>query len=62
MLIILLIRAAIWLTFILLIAEGIAAIIWATRFSQNYVRKHRELEVRVEALERRLSLPLEDHP
>jgi hypothetical protein len=61
MTIIVLVRLAIWLTFLLLVVEGIAAIVWATRFSKNYVLKHRELEVRVEGLERRMRLP-EEHP
>lgn len=49
-----LVRIAIWLTFFALIAGEIAAIIWARRFSTNYVRKHRALEAQVAALERRL--------
>lgn len=56
MLITILIRAVIWLTFFLLIAEGVAAIVLARWALANYVRKHRELEVRVEAIERRLTL------
>ena len=53
---IILVRIAIWLTFFLLIVEGVVAIFfvrWATRL---YVRKHRELEVRVEVTERRLGI------
>lgn len=48
------VRIAIWLTFFALIAGEVTAIIWARRFSANYVRKHRALEVQVNALERRL--------
>lgn len=56
MLIVILVRVAIWLTFLLLTAEGIAAIVWARRFSRNYVIRHKELEVRIDSLERRMQL------
>lgn len=56
MLVTLLIRIAVWLTFLLLIAGEIAAIVMARRFVHTYVRKHRALEVRVESIERRLQI------
>ena len=52
---IILLRIVIWLTFFLLIAEGIIAIIVTRWFYALYVRKHIELEARVMALERRLA-------
>jgi hypothetical protein len=48
---ILIIRVISFLTFILLTAEGVAAIIIGRRFYALYVRKHLELEDRVKALE-----------
>lgn len=53
MLILLIIRWVIFLTFILLVAEGIAAIIMSRYFYKLYIRKHLELESRVAALERK---------
>jgi hypothetical protein len=55
MLIIIIIRVIIFVTFLLLVGEGIAAIIWATRFAARYERRHKELEVRIDVLERRES-------
>lgn len=52
--VIILVRIVIWLTFFLLIVGEVAAIIWARKFYLYYVRKHRELEERVEAVEHRL--------
>lgn len=54
MLIIIIIRITIFVTFLLLTGEGIAAVIWATRFAARYERRHKELETRIEALEHRL--------
>lgn len=51
-----LVRAAVWLTFLLLIVGEVLAIILARRFLRLYTRKHRDLEVRVQAIERRLSV------
>jgi hypothetical protein len=51
--IIIIIRIVIWLTFFLLIAEGIAAIFVIRWFYRFYIREHVKLEGRVEALERR---------
>ena len=48
---ILLVRIAIWSTFFLLIIAVVAGYIFAHRFYVSYVRKHRELELRVELLE-----------
>ena len=53
---IVLIRIVIWLTFFLLIAEGIIAIIVIHWFYALYTRKHIELETRVLTIERRLDL------
>lgn len=50
------IRTAIWLTFLLLIVEGITAIIVIRKFYAFYMRRHIALEARVEAVERRLGL------
>ncbi len=47
-----LIRITIGLTFLLLIIEGIGAVILARYFFTFYMRKHRILEVRIEAIER----------
>ena len=49
--IVLIIRLVIFVTFLLLVAEGIAAFIIGSRFYRLYVRKHIELEDRVTALE-----------
>ena len=54
-----LIRIVIWATFFLLIAQGIGAVIWTYKFYGLYVREHRILEVRIEALERRLNITKE---
>lgn len=54
--IIVLIRVVILITFLLLLVEGIAAIILARRAVRIYVRKHRDLETRVEIIERRLPI------
>ncbi len=51
-----LIRIAIWLTFMLLIIEGIGAVILARYFFTSYMREHRILEVRLDAIERRLDI------
>lgn len=59
MLIILLIRWAIFLTFILLVVEGIALIIILRRFFTHYERRHQALELRLTAVERRLGIEAE---
>ena len=51
---ILFIRLIIFITFLLLLTEGIAAVIIARRFVARYLAQHLELEKRVEATERRL--------
>lgn len=56
MLLIILIRWAIFLTFILLVIEGIALIIILRRFYGYYERRHSSLEVRIAAVERRLGI------
>ena len=56
MLLIYIIRTVIFITFLLLVVGEIAAFVWAIRFNTNYERRHKELEVRVEALERRSQL------
>ncbi len=53
MVLIIIIRIAILLTFFLLMAEGVAAIIWVRWFTKRYVRKHLELEARIEIVEQR---------
>jgi hypothetical protein len=55
-----LVRIAIWLTFLLLIAGEIAGTIWAVRFAVTYERRHQELNRRVEVNERRILL-VEQH-
>ena len=55
--IILIIRLVIFVTFLLLLVEGIGAFIVGTRFYRLYVRKHLELEDRVKVLEQH-----EKHP
>jgi hypothetical protein len=54
--IILLLRIAITLTFLLLAAGGPFAIVQLRRFVKLYAERHRALEVRVAALEHRLGL------
>ena len=61
MLIILILRWVIFGTFILLLAEGIAAIYISRWFYILYIRKHLELESRVGATERRLALMEQEH-
>ena len=56
MVLIIIIRIAILLTFFLLMAEGVAAIIWARWFTKRYVRKHLELEARIEIVERKVKI------
>jgi hypothetical protein len=53
---IIVIRIIIWLTFFLLIIEGIAGIIVISKFYRLYIREHIKLEKRVAALERRYEL------
>jgi hypothetical protein len=53
MFIVTLVRVVIWLTFFLLVVEAIIAIFWVRWFSNMYTRKHREVEVRLDALEER---------
>lgn len=53
---ILIVRTVIFVTFLLLVIEGVVALAWAKRFTSLYVRAHKELEVRVETLERRTHL------
>lgn len=54
MLIIFLIRLVIWLTFLYLVIGSIVSIIVAKKFYTRYVRKHLEIEARLEILEKRL--------
>jgi len=54
MLIITILRLVILLTFILLVAEGIVAIIMSRYFYKLYIRRHLELQSRVKALETRM--------
>lgn len=54
------IRIVIFITFLLLLAEGIAAIFLARKALDVYVRKHKELELREKLSERRLKL-IEEH-
>ena len=61
MLFIILIRIVIWLTFFLLIAEGIAGIIIIRKFYALYIREHIKLADRVTAIERRLARGEHDH-
>ncbi len=56
MVLIIIIRIAILLTFFLLIVEGVAAIFWVRWFTKRYVRKHIELEARIEVVERKLKI------
>lgn len=46
-------RILIWVTFLLLIIEGISAIFIARLAARYYVRRHLELVQRVERLEKR---------
>ncbi len=50
---IIILRWTIFLTFLLLVAEGVAAIVLVRWFYALYIRKHLELEARVTALERK---------
>lgn len=59
MLVVMLIRWAIFLTFILLVVEGIALIFVIRRFYLYYERRHLELKVRIAAVERRLGIEAE---
>jgi hypothetical protein len=56
MLIITIVRWAIFITFLVVMVEGIAGMILVPRFYVRYVAKHLELEKRVEALERRVKI------
>ena len=56
MLIVTLIRWTIFLTFILLVVEGIVLIIFLRWFYRRYERRHQELEGRLSAVERRLGI------
>lgn len=47
------VRVVIWLTFFLLIVHATMTIILARKAANHYFRKHKELEMRVEALERK---------
>lgn len=58
---IVLLRAVIWATFLLLVVAVVAGIIWTRWFYKHYVKAHRELVVRVEANERHIKM-LEDRP
>ncbi len=53
--IILILRVLITLTFLILAVGGPVAIVQLKRFTTLYARKHAELLVRVEALERRVT-------
>ncbi len=48
------IRLIILITFLLILVWDVTAIIFIRRFYARYVTKHRELEVRLEATERRI--------
>lgn len=54
------IRIVIFITFLLLLAEGIAAVFLARKALEIYIRKHKDLEIRQRSLERRLKL-IEEH-
>lgn len=56
MLIITILRIVIWLTFFLLIVHAAATVILARKAADYYLREHKELETRVETLERRQHL------
>lgn len=51
-----LIRWAIFLSFLLLLVEGIAAIIVYRRFVRGYLQRHAELQLRITAIEHRLGM------
>ena len=57
-----LVRIAIWLTFFLLIIEGIAALIVIRKFYAYYTRRHIEIETRVARIELRLGLAGKQEP
>ena len=57
-----LVRIAIWLTFFLLIIEGIAAIIVIHKFYAYYIRRHAELEARIARIELRLGIAGKHEP
>ena len=50
------IRLIILVTFLLILAWDIAAIVFIRRFYARYITRHRELEKRVEAAELRIKL------
>lgn len=52
MLIILIIRITIFVTFLLLVIKGVVDVLWMRYFAARYERRHRELEIRIDALER----------
>jgi hypothetical protein len=47
------IRIVIFVTFLLLLVESVGIMFWARHAWKRYLVAHKELEVRVEALERR---------
>jgi hypothetical protein len=57
---ILFIRIVIFVTFLLLLAEGVAAIIMSRHFYGVYIRGHREVEEDIKAHDRRIKA-LEEH-
>jgi len=57
---VLIVRLVIFVTFLLLLAEGIAAIFLAKRALAFYIKKHKELEIQEKFSERRLTL-IENH-
>lgn len=54
---ILLVRIAIWLTFFLLIAGGIVALIYIPRFVRFYFKEHKKLEVEIKNIKRFIKMP-----
>lgn len=54
MLIIIIIRTAILITFFLLLIAVPAGFVWAIRFAARYERRHKELQVSVKDLKRRI--------
>ena len=51
---ILFIRLVIFVTFLLLLVEGVVAVIYARRFYALYIRRHHEIELEIENTKRRL--------
>lgn len=56
MLIITIVRWVIFVTFLIVVAEGIAGMIFIPRFYVRYLAKHMELEAKVDSIDRRLKV------